>query len=159
MARFGEDNKELTWWHRGNNCGYPLTECVKGFNPTCRYSGRALECLDRHQRNGYSAHSEVMITSCLYNHGMRIGDIGGTGEFTPQGYRNKYFAQQFVEHGRPQEVAMMAGVDMAGLFEIGEYEKMKRAIDHYEAYSGNVVDGKAVPGTEIYYYYMGENML
>ena len=93
VARFGEDNKEWTWWHRGNNCGYPLTECVKGFNPICRYSVRALECLDRHQRKGYSAHSEVMVTSCLYNHGMRIGDIGGTGEFTPQGYRNKYYVQ------------------------------------------------------------------
>lgn len=72
---------------------------------------------------------------------------------------NKYFAQQFVEHGRPQEAAMMAGADMAGLLEMGDYEKMKRAIDHYEAYSGNVVGGKAVPGTEIYYYYMGEYML
>ena len=85
VARFGEDNKEWPWWHRGNNCGYPLTKCVKGFNPICRYSNRALACLDRHQRDGYSAHSEVMITSCLYNNGMMMGDMGGTGEFTPQG--------------------------------------------------------------------------
>lgn len=34
---------------------------------------------------------EVMITTCLHNHRMRIGDIGGTGEFTPDGYRNRYY--------------------------------------------------------------------
>lgn len=34
---------------------------------------------------------EVMITTCLHNHSMRIGDIGGTGEFTPDGYRNRYY--------------------------------------------------------------------
>lgn len=35
--------------------------------------------------------SEVMITTCLHNHSMRIGDIGGTGEFMPDGYRNRYY--------------------------------------------------------------------
>lgn len=66
---------------------------MKGFNPVCRYSRRALALLDEYIKKGYSAHSEVMITTCLYHHGFKIGDIGGTGEFTPHGYRNKYYVQ------------------------------------------------------------------
>lgn len=91
VERFGDDNKEWSWWYRSNNCGYGLADCMKGFNPVCRYSRRALALLDEYMKKGYSAHSEVMITTCLHNHSMRIGDIGGTGEFTPDGYRNRYY--------------------------------------------------------------------
>lgn len=91
IEKYGEENREWPWWHRDNNCGYALEECVKGFNPICRYSNRALALLDRYMKEGHSAHSEVMITTCLHNHGMRIADIGGTGEFTPEGYRNRYY--------------------------------------------------------------------
>ena len=91
IERFGEDNRQWPWWYRSNDCGYALEECVKGFNPICRYSNRALALLDSYMREGHSAHSEVMITTCLHNHGMKIGDIGGTSEFTPDGYRNRYY--------------------------------------------------------------------
>ena len=64
---------------------------MKGFNPICRYSNRALALLDSYMKEGHSAHSEVMVTTCLHNHGMKIGDIGGMGEFTPDGYRNRYY--------------------------------------------------------------------
>ena len=91
IEKYGDGNREWGWWHRSNDCGYPLEECVKGFNPICRYSNRALALLDRYMKEGHSAHSEVMITTCLYNHGMKIGDIGGISEFTPEGYRNRYY--------------------------------------------------------------------
>ena len=91
IEKYGEGNREWPWWHRDNNCRYALEECMKGFNPICRYSNRALALLDRYMKEGHSAHSEVMITTCLHNHGMRIADIGGTGEFTPEGYRNRYY--------------------------------------------------------------------
>ena len=80
-------------WYRHNDVGYPLSQCVKGFNPICRYSNRALSYIDRYQKEGHSAHSEVMITTCLHNAGFKIGDLGGTGEFTPDGWRNKYYVQ------------------------------------------------------------------
>ena len=54
-------------------------------------ANRALALLDSYMKEGHSAHSEVMITTCLHNHGMKIGDIGGMGEFTPDGYRNRYY--------------------------------------------------------------------
>lgn len=91
IEKYGEGNREWPWWHRDNNCRYALEECVKGLNPICRYSNRALALLDSYMKEGHSAHSEVMITTCLHNHGMRIADIGGTGEFTPEGYRNRYY--------------------------------------------------------------------
>ena len=91
IEKYGEGNKDWPWWYRSNDCGYTLGKCVKGFNPICRYSNRALVLLDRYMKEGHSAHSEVMITTCLHNHGMKIGDIGGMGEFTPDGYRNRYY--------------------------------------------------------------------
>ena len=93
IERFDETNKDWGWWHHCNDSGYPLTECIKGFNPICRYSNKALDCLNKYLKQGYSAHSEVMLTTCLYHHGFKVGDIGGTGEFTLDGYRNKYYVQ------------------------------------------------------------------
>lgn len=91
IEKYGEENKEWPWWHNCNNCGYALDKCVKGFNPICRYSNRALALLNSYMKEGHSAHSEVMITTCLYNHGMKIGDIGGISEFNPEGFRNRYY--------------------------------------------------------------------
>ena len=92
IERFDENkNKYWAWWHRSNNVGYTLRDCIKGFNPICRYSNAALSYLDHYQKKGYSAHSEVMITTCLYHGGFRIGDFGGRGEFVPEGYENRYY--------------------------------------------------------------------
>lgn len=91
IEKYGEENKIWAWWYRDNNYGYALEECVKGFNPVCRYSNKALALLDSYLKKGHSAHSEVMITTCLYNHGMKIGDIGGISEFNPKDFRNRYY--------------------------------------------------------------------
>ncbi len=93
---FGSCNRDWTWWHRDNHCGYPTEQCVKAFMPICRYSHAALLCLDRYLKAGHaarSAHSEVMVPTCLYRHGMKIADIGGAGPFTPDSFRNKYYLQ------------------------------------------------------------------
>lgn len=91
IERWQESNKDWLWWNEGNSCGYSIYDCIKGFNPICRYSDEALSCLDGYMKQGFSAHSEVMVTTCLYHHGLKIGDIGGTGEFTPKSYKNKYY--------------------------------------------------------------------
>lgn len=84
-------NGKWMWWHLSNYLPYKLEDCVKGFNPICRYSNKALAFLDTIQKQGYSAHSEVLITSCLYRQGFKIGDIGGKGEFVPNGFQQKYY--------------------------------------------------------------------
>lgn len=93
VERFGTNNRDWTWWHRDNSCGYPLEMCIKAFLPICRYSHAALACLDRYLKAGHAAHAEVMVPTCLHHHGMRIADIGGTGPFTPNDYHNKYYIQ------------------------------------------------------------------
>ena len=35
----------------------------------------------------------MITTTCLLNAGYKIGDFGGTGEFVPEGWRNKYYVQ------------------------------------------------------------------
>lgn len=92
-----EKNGSWLWWTCKNESGFPLEKCVKGFNPICRYSRQALKCLDMHLSKGYCAHSEVMITTCLYNNQMLIGDFGGQGEFVPEGWENKYYIPKSVD--------------------------------------------------------------
>lgn len=86
-----ERNKDWSWWYKSNNVGVALEDCVKGFNPICRYSNDALAFIDHYQKMGHSAHSEVLITTCLYHGGFKIGDLGGNGEFVPEGYENRYY--------------------------------------------------------------------
>ena len=43
IERFDETNKDWGWWHHCNDSGYPLTECIKGFNPN-----RSLEKVSCH---------------------------------------------------------------------------------------------------------------
>lgn len=92
VERYDEEkNRDWTWWHRSNNVGVTLKDCIKGFNPICRYSNAALSYIDLYQKAGHSAHSEVLITTCLYHGGLKIGDFGGTSEFVPQGYERKFY--------------------------------------------------------------------
>ena len=87
-------NNEWPWWHLHNNVGFALEQCVKGFNPICRYSNNSLRFIDHFQSQGHSAHSEVLITTCLYNAGFKISDFGGNGDFTPISFRNKHYVQK-----------------------------------------------------------------
>ena len=88
-------NGRWPWWYDSNKSGFALADSIKGFNPICGYSKDALACLDEFLTRGYSAHSEVMITSCLYHAGMKIGDFGGSGIFVPKGYEHKYHYKNY----------------------------------------------------------------
>lgn len=93
IERYNENkNKHWYWWHDNNNVGYKLEECIKSFNPICRYSRNALSYVDLYQKLGNSAHSEILIATCLYHAGYKIGDIGGNSEFTPGDYIQKYYS-------------------------------------------------------------------
>lgn len=92
MEKFDyEKNRIWPWWYRSNYLPYDLNDCVKAFNPICRYSEKALAYLDSFQKKGFSAHSEVLISTSLYHAGYKIGDFGGHGEFVPQGYERKFY--------------------------------------------------------------------
>lgn len=84
-------NRDWTWWHRSNNVGYPLKNCVKSFHPIYRCSRAALCYLDEYQKKGFSAHSEVMMSTALYNAGFVVEDFGGDGDFVRQGNINRFY--------------------------------------------------------------------
>lgn len=92
-------NGDWNWWDSAKNIGYPTNELLKSFNPICRYSARALTMIDKAQKEGMSAHSEVLIPTLLYHSGFKIGNLGGDGEFTPNGFRNKYYIDNLSAFG------------------------------------------------------------
>lgn len=94
-------HSDWMWWKNQNKVGYPLEMCVKGFNPICRYSNSALSYIDSYLKKGFWAHSEVMITTCLYNANFKIGDLGGTGEFVPDGFENRFYISKKTVRYRP----------------------------------------------------------
>lgn len=67
------NNGQWNWWKAGNKCGYPIEQCLRAFHPICRYSNKALRTVDMYQLKGYSAHSEVMIPTCLFHSGLTLG--------------------------------------------------------------------------------------
>lgn len=121
IEKFSRSNSSWPWWFTGNDMRVPFAKCIKSFNPICRYSNQALTCLDDYLRQGYYAHSEVLIATCLYYHGMKIGDIGGQGEFVPEGWENRYYlAAEGINNGtmryRPvytrEEIAITGRMNM-----------------------------------------------
>lgn len=83
IARYGLSNRNWFWWRERNNVGFPLEKCVKGFNPICRYSNKALQYLDSFLKANHYAHSEVLITSALYNAGFKLENFGIEEDFYP----------------------------------------------------------------------------
>jgi hypothetical protein len=69
------------WWTHYNRVGYPMEQSIRAFHPICRYSYNALEYVHKYQMDGYSAHSELLIPTCLYHGGLTLLDMGGTGSF------------------------------------------------------------------------------
>lgn len=81
------------WWRSGNRMDTPIEKLIKSFNPVMRISNEGLKAIDISQREELSAHFEVMLPTLLYNKGFNIADIGGTGSFTPEEFKNKYYIQ------------------------------------------------------------------
>ncbi len=86
-------NGTWTWWYRGLNIDLPIDKCVKSFNPICRYSKNALECLDKHLASGLCGHQEVVVPTILNREQMILCDFGGIGDFVQDGFANKFYIQ------------------------------------------------------------------
>jgi len=94
IESFNDANLNWGWWYKYNNSGYKYNKCIKGFNPICRYSLDALKFIDKYQRKGFYAHSEVLITTCLFHNGFKLCNFGGNTSFTPENFHNKYYIQE-----------------------------------------------------------------
>lgn len=89
--RYYLEDTKWEWWTRDNDVGFPLEECLKAFHPICRYSNMALTHIHHYQSAGHSAHSELLIPTCLYHAGYRLLDMGGCGSFVEKGYENRFY--------------------------------------------------------------------
>ena len=79
------------WWTHHNHVGYHITQCLRSFHPICRYSNEAMTYIDEYLSIGHSAHSELLIPTCLYHGGLKLLDMGGTGSFIETGYENRFY--------------------------------------------------------------------
>lgn len=61
------------------------------FIPFARVSKRGLEAIIQGYKKGVSGHSEMTWPFALDNLGCSIRDIGGSGEFVTEEYKNKYY--------------------------------------------------------------------
>lgn len=71
----------------------PLEKCVKAFNPIFSLSNKALIFMDEFLKKGNSAHFETLMSTALYNNNFKLVDMGGSGEFTPNMLKNKFYIQ------------------------------------------------------------------
>ena len=76
----------------------PLQE-VRAFMPVARLSPKALRVLDRAYREGWAGHDEVLVPSVLHSHGLTIADLGGGGEFTPDGQEERFYTNAPASRG------------------------------------------------------------
>ena len=83
------------WWKLRNDSGFPLPESIRTFHPICRYSSAALLTIDEHQKKGYSAHSELLIPTCLYHAGLRLAQFDSWAKGVR--YRPPYAANELKE--------------------------------------------------------------
>lgn len=100
LAKFEKKkNGNWEWWHTGNKSGFPLIESIRAFHPICRYSKSALNCIDRYQRLGYSAHSELLVPTCLSHAGLTLkafdeGFFIREREFKSFRYRPVFYSEE-----------------------------------------------------------------
>ncbi len=88
------------WWNtlNTNQESIPDGHKVCSFNPIYRLSNKALECIDRTLKEGWSGHHEVLIPSLLLNKRYSIADMGGTGSFVKTGSENRFYTKDTMSH-------------------------------------------------------------
>ncbi len=81
------------YWWRSLKCQevIPLEDRIRSFNPIYRISNNALSFLHSFLQKGNSGHHEVLIPSVLYNSKYKILDFGGSGNFVPAGFEEKFY--------------------------------------------------------------------
>jgi hypothetical protein len=66
-------------------------ERLRSFLPVYRISADALECLHEAYGREHVGHYEALIPTILNKQGLRLEDIGGTGEFVRPGNENRFY--------------------------------------------------------------------
>lgn len=98
--RHYSEEPNFYWWDlKSSTEVIPLEKRVRSFNPIYRISARALDFLDKEQKNGWHGHYEVLVPTLLYhNDGFELLDFGGDGKFTKQ--KNKFYTSRTDKEGK-----------------------------------------------------------
>jgi len=92
IRRYYEQADWFFWsWLRHPRKKIPYAQCLRSFNPIYRISKSSLIFLDDCLKKGWMGHYEVLFPTLLYREGFSLMDFGGTGKFTPQELKNKFF--------------------------------------------------------------------
>lgn len=91
---------QWSWWTSLNTGGETVKEAdvACAFNPVCRLSKRALQCVHESMLRGWRGHAEVVASTILRHNGLSIKDIGGTGSFVPAGEENLFYTKDTHSH-------------------------------------------------------------
>jgi len=83
------------WYHWRSLCtgadDVAAVHLVKSFTPLQRLSGAAISAIQTALRNGWTGHYEALWPTAVAHAGLRLEDIGGTGEFTPKARRGQHY--------------------------------------------------------------------
>jgi len=87
------DEPAWSWWNSMSHENETIArkDCIRSFNTVCRFSGRALEHVDRMHRAGWRGHQEVLVPTLLQRAGFTIRDLGGRGEFVAPGDEDRFY--------------------------------------------------------------------
>lgn len=90
-----------TWW---DSLQHPTETvapdaCLRSLNVVYRLSGRALRFIDAAHRSGWRGHPEALLPTLLLRGGFSLLDLGGRGDFTPPGRRNRLYTSQGLRNG------------------------------------------------------------
>lgn len=96
------DDPYWYWWNSFHTqTALPLDKRLRSFNPIYRISRRALAYLDVFLKEGNWGHHEILIPTVLYHASFRLVDFGGSGEFVPPEFREKFYLSDFRRYGIP----------------------------------------------------------
>lgn len=68
-----------------------LEQRLRSFNPIYRLSKRAFQYLHTQMSEGWRGHYETLVPTLLNLGGFSIADIGGRGQFVPDGFEERFY--------------------------------------------------------------------
>jgi hypothetical protein len=89
-----QDKKPIWhWWETLDTAGEILTkkQRIKCFGPFIRARRICVEAVDRRYESGWSGHFELTWPTICVAANLKLEDIGGSGDFTPEGRRNRFY--------------------------------------------------------------------
>lgn len=98
------------WWKSFHWSQVPLSvdKCLRSFNPINRLSRKAVELVNDSLKRGCLGHSELIVPTLIYNHGMLVEDIGGTGDFVRKKNKRRHYSSVTFKNGRMMHAGSFA---------------------------------------------------